>query len=112
MEAIMPEEPKTSISNHNSKVPIWALSATDERTARKNLKAFTYQQCHEYVKAMADCAKLNGIKVFPNCDPEKAKMKNCLLFYQNDSKYLDDERDKLILERINKLEEQFKQGKK
>lgn len=97
---------------HDSKLPIWTLSPREEKQARQNLKAFTYKECNQWVKAMADCAKANGIKVFPACDPERNKMKECFLFYQMDHKYLDEQRDLVILEKINRLESQLKEQTK
>ncbi|KAK5778833.1 Cmc1p PWA37_001268 [Arxiozyma heterogenica] len=100
----------TSVSKHNAKLPIWVLTPQEEIQARKNLKKFTYEKCNDYVKAMADCAKLNGVKVFPTCNSEKEKMKECLLFYQLDKKYLDEQRDLVILNKIEKRLQQNKQS--
>lgn len=100
----------TSVSKHNARLPIWVLTPQEETQARKNLKKFTYEKCSEYVKAMADCAKLNGVKVFPTCNPEKEKMRECLLFYQMDKKYLDEQRDLIILNKIEKRLQQNKQS--
>ena len=92
------------ISKHSSRLPIWVLSPREEQQARKNLKTETYKKCANFVQAMADCAKANGMKVFPTCDKQRDEMKSCLMFYQTDEKYLDGERDKIVLEKINKLE--------
>lgn len=104
-----PSNNNVTVAKHNARLPIWVLSPQEEIKARKNLKTFTYQKCNEFVKSMAECAQKNGVKVFPNCNPEKEKMKECLLFYQMDKKYLDDQRDLIIL---NKIEGQLKQNKK
>ncbi|CAL9736795.1 COX assembly mitochondrial protein [Monosporozyma servazzii] len=96
------------VSRHNARLPIWALSPQEEAKARKNLKDFTYEKCGQFVKAMADCAQVHGVKVFPACNPQKEQMKECLLFYQIDKKFLDDQRDLIIL---NKIEEKMKQNK-
>lgn len=98
-----------SVSKHNARLPIWVLSPQEEVKARKNLKTFTYQKCNQYVKAMAECAKSHGVKVFPACNAQKEQMKECLLFYQMDKKYLDDQRDLIIL---NKIEDKLKQNNK
>lgn len=87
--------------------PFGCFPPQEETKARKNLKDFTYEKCSQYVKAMADCAHANGVKVFPACNPQKEQMKECLLFYQMDKKYLDDQRDLIIL---NKIEEKLKQN--
>ncbi|CCC66983.1 hypothetical protein NCAS_0A04250 [Naumovozyma castellii] len=106
------EQPQMQQSiKHNSPLPIWALTPGEEKKARKNLKTMAYGKCGEYIKALADCAKENGIKVFPTCDPQRIKMKDCLLFYQTDPKFLDEERDKVILEKINSLEKRLKESK-
>lgn len=87
------------------------LSPREEQQARKNLKTTTYEKCANFVQAMADCAKANGMKVFPTCDKQRDEMKSCLLFYQTDEKYLDDERDKIVLKKISKLEELLQKQK-
>lgn len=73
-------------------------------TGSQELEDGNIQKCANFVQAMADCAKANGMKVFPTCDKQRDEMKSCLLFYQTDEKYLDGERDKIVLEKINKLE--------
>lgn len=99
-----------SVSKHNARLPIWVLTPQEETQARENLKKFTYEKCNEYVKAMAECAKLNGVKVFPTCNHEKEKMKECLLLYQMDKKYLDEQRDLIILNKIEKRLQQRNQS--
>lgn len=94
-----------------SRLPIWALTPQEEKKARENLKTFTYKACDEFVKEMADCAKAHGIKVFPTCDIPRNNMKACILSYQIDPKYLDHQRDLIVLDKINKLEKQLKEGK-
>lgn len=98
----------SEVDQKGRRVPLWVLNAKEEKDARTNLKNMAYEQCGEFVKAMADCAKQNGLRVFPACDEQKAKMGECLLFYQTDPKYLDAERDKIVQKRIARLEEQIK----
>ncbi|AET40492.1 Cmc1p Ecym_6096 [Eremothecium cymbalariae DBVPG len=93
------------------KLPIWVLAPIEEREARLNLKKFAYDECREYVKEMVDCSKVNGLRVFPTCNPQKKKMADCLLFYQTDSKYLDAERDKIVEKKIEIYEQQLKNSK-
>lgn len=59
---------------------------------------------------MADCAKAHGIKVFPACDKQRDKMKECIIAFQTD-KNLDNERDLIVLAKIDKLEKQLKERK-
>ncbi|CCK68279.1 Cmc1p KNAG_0A06170 [Huiozyma naganishii CBS 8797] len=102
---------KDGVAHHNVKIPIWVLSPQEEKKARKNLKTFTYEKCGEYVQAMANCAKQHGVKVFPSCSAERDKMKECLMFYQLDEKYLDEQRNLIVVKKIEKLEERLKQQK-
>ncbi|CCF57941.1 hypothetical protein KAFR_0D02930 [Kazachstania africana CBS 2517] len=104
-------ERSTDASKHRTRLPLWALSPREEQKARSNLKDYTYEQCHDYVEAMANCAREHGIKVFPACDVQRQKMKDCLLFYQLDDKYLDHQRDLIILQKIEKLESQLNKKK-
>ncbi|CUS20686.1 LAQU0S01e12310g1_1 [Lachancea quebecensis] len=90
------------------RLPVWVLGPREEKEARQNLKKFAYGKCDEYVKAMVECSKLHGLKVFPACEPQRDKMAECILSYQGDN-YLDQERDKLVQRKIEKLEEQLKQ---
>lgn len=99
-------------NQHNSKLPTWVLSPSEETRARHNLKLFTYDKCHDLVEAMAQCAKKNGIKVFPRCNAQRDAMKDCVLFYQQDSNYLDEQRRLIISEKINKLYESLQKDKK
>ncbi|SCW00696.1 LAFE_0C09934g1_1 [Lachancea fermentati] len=103
------EDPATK---HSRKLPIWVLGPREEKAARSNLKTFAYSQCAEYVQAMAECSKLHGLKVFPACDKQRDKMGECILFYQTDPKYLDEERDKIVQEKLGKLEKQLKDQKR
>lgn len=96
-------------TSESKRLPIWALSPREEKRARENLKKSTYKACDEVVKAMAECAKKHGVKVFPACDEPRNRMKECILSYQVDQKYLDHERDLIVLEKINKLETQLKE---
>lgn len=102
---------ESSNNDHEAPVPLWYLSSKDDREARSKLKELAYRKCHEQVRAMADCAKANGLIMFPACTPQKKAMGDCLLFYQKDPSYLDAERDKLILRRIDELEQSVKEGK-
>lgn len=88
---------------HNANLPPWVLTPREEARARKNLKLFTYDKCHDVVEAMAQCAKLNGVRVFPRCNEQKQAMRDCLLFYQEDSKFLDEQRRLIIAEKIDAL---------
>ncbi|CAG58414.1 uncharacterized protein GVI51_D01969 [Nakaseomyces glabratus] len=97
-------------SESGRRVPLWVLNAREEKEARTNLKNMAYKNCDEYVKAMADCAKQNGLKCFPACDQQRADMRQCLLFYQTDH-YLDVERDKIVQKRIARLEEMVNKQK-
>ncbi|EDO14745.1 hypothetical protein Kpol_297p6 [Vanderwaltozyma polyspora DSM 70294] len=87
------------------RLPLWVLAPKDEMDARKNLKKFAYEQCKEYVEAMAACAKANGMKVFPACNEQRDRMAECILFYQIDTKYLDMEKDKIIEKKIALMKE-------
>lgn len=98
-------------AKRGSRLPIWVLSPREEKEARQNLKKFAYHECDEYVQAMADCAKAHGIKVFPACDAQRDKMVECMLFYQVDAKYLDEQRDLIIQRKIAALEEQVRKNK-
>ncbi|AQZ17765.1 CMC1 (YKL137W) [Zygosaccharomyces parabailii] len=100
-----------NISNHTSRLPIWVLSPREEKEARKNLKQKAYEMCDDYVRAMAECAKANGVRVFPACDQQRDRMSECILFYQVDTKFLDAERDKIVERKISKLEEQVRKSK-
>ncbi|SCV00480.1 LAMI_0G05336g1_1 [Lachancea mirantina] len=100
----MSEQPKTGSSH---RLPIWVLSPREEKEARQNLKKTAFSKCDEYVKAMVECSKKHGLKVFPTCEPERDKMAECILFYQDD-KYLDEERDKIVQRKFDALEEQIK----
>lgn len=102
---------ESNISKHSSRLPVWVLAPREEKEARQNLKKFAYEQCGEYVQAMAACAKSNGLRVFPACDKQRDKMGECLLFYQVDTKYLDEQRDKIVQRKIGVLEEQLRQSK-
>ncbi|SMN18842.1 similar to Saccharomyces cerevisiae YKL137W CMC1 Evolutionarily conserved copper-binding protein of the mitochondrial intermembrane space [Maudiozyma saulgeensis] len=93
-----------------SRLPIWALSPQEEKKARANLKDSAYKSCNEFVKAMADCAKAHGIKVFPACEQQRDKMKDCIIAFQTD-KNLDNERDLIVLTKIAKLEKQLNETK-
>lgn len=97
----MADSPNT---HTGTRLPIWVLGPQEEKEARVNLKSFAYQKCDEFVKAMADCAKTNGIRVFPTCEKQREKMGECLLFYQVDTRYLDEQRDKIVERKINRLE--------
>lgn len=101
----------SNISNHESRLPIWVLSPREEKEARSNLKKTAYKKCDDLVKSMAECAKANGLKVFPACEKQRDKMSECILFYQVDTKYLDEERDRIVERKINKLEEQIKRSR-
>lgn len=100
-----------SQENKSHRLPIWVLNPREEKEACQNLKKFAYDQCSTYVEAMVECSKRNGLKVFPRCIPERDRMRECILFYQKDSKYLDNERDKIVQEKIYKLEQQLKEDK-
>ena len=100
---------KSHPEEHNAKLPIWALTPQENKRARTNLKTFAYKECHEYVKAMAECAKHYSVKMFPNCDEQRNKMKECLLYYQYNESYLEHQRDLIVLEKIKKREDQLKQ---
>lgn len=95
-----------------SKLPIWVLTPNEELQARKNLKKYTFQQCSEVIEAMMQCSRDNGVKVFPTCNKQRDAMSKCVLFYQNDQKYLDEQKDLLIKEKINKLQSKIDQSKK
>ena len=99
-----------STKTHNARLPIWALTPAEDNRARANLKKFAYKECDDFVKAMADCAKNHGIRVFPNCSEQRDKMKECLIFYQA-PKYLDQQRDLIVLEKIERLEKQLAERK-
>lgn len=101
----------SGVSPTGSRLPIWVLGPQEEKEARTNLKSFAYKKCDEFVKAMADCAKSNGFRVFPACDEQRDKMGECLLFYQVDTRYLDEQRDKIVERKINLLEERIRKGK-
>lgn len=75
------------------------------------MKQKAYEMCDDYVRAMAECAKANGVRVFPACDQQRDRMSECILFYQVDTKFLDAERDKIVERKINKLEEQVRKSK-
>lgn len=102
---------ETSATKRGSRLPIWVLAPREEKEARQNLKKFAYNQCDEYVQAMADCAKSNGLRVFPACDGQRDKMVECMLFYQVDTKYLDEQRDLIVQRKIAALEEQVRKNK-
>lgn len=103
----MSQNQKDTVQSH--RLPIWVLKPSEEKEARSNLKSFAYGKCAEYVKRMADCAKSHGIKVFPACEKERDQMGECLLFYQMDPKYLDEERDRIVERKIAKLEQRLKE---
>lgn len=100
----------TKTETTGSRLPIWALSPQEEKTARANLKDSAYKSCDEFVKAMAECAKAHGVKVFPACDQQRDKMKECIIAYQTD-RNLDNERDLIVLSKIEKLEKQLNERK-
>ncbi|KAH3899703.1 Cmc1p SCDLUD_003988 [Saccharomycodes ludwigii] len=89
------------------RLPLWVLGPRDEQEARTNLKKMAYEKCDIFIKAMADCAKQNGIKVFPECNPQKEKMAECVLFYQTDE-YLDEQRDLMVQKKIKIMEDRLK----
>ncbi|CCH59727.1 hypothetical protein TBLA_0B09120 [Henningerozyma blattae CBS 6284] len=99
-----------STNDNGSRLPVWALTPTEELEARHNLKDFTHQQCADVVADMMNCAKEHGLKAFPACNKQKEAMSRCLLFYQKDPKYLDAERDKIIRKKIQKLELDMKKS--
>ncbi|CAR29923.1 hypothetical protein ZYGR_0AD06140 [Zygosaccharomyces rouxii] len=101
----------SNISNHDARLPIWVLSPREEKEARSNLKQTAYKKCDDLVRSMAECAKANGLKLFPACEKQRDKMTECILFYQVDTKYLDQERDKIVERKINRLEEQIKRSR-
>ncbi|SCU78472.1 LAME_0A04610g1_1 [Lachancea meyersii CBS 8951] len=101
----MSDESKEQTSR---RLPIWALGPREEKEARQNLKKFAYGQCSEYVKAMVECSKLHGLKVFPACESQRNQMKECILSFQGEA-YVDQERDKMVQRRIQQLEDQLKQ---
>ncbi|CEP63581.1 Cmc1p LALA0_S08e05864g [Lachancea lanzarotensis] len=90
------------------RLPIWALSPREEKEARQNLKKYAYDQCGEYVKAMVECSKLHGLKLFPACESQRDRMAECILSFQGES-HVDQERDKIVQRRIQRLEDQLKQ---
>ncbi|SCU94597.1 LADA_0G09582g1_1 [Lachancea dasiensis] len=95
-------------SSTSRRLPIWVLGPREEKEARQNLKKFAYDQCSEYVKAMVECSKLHGLKIFPACQPQRDRMAGCILSYQGDS-FLDQERDKIVQRKIGKLEQQLRE---
>lgn len=102
---------ESNVKKRSSRLPIWVLAPREEKEARQNLKKFAYKKCDDYVQAMASCAKNHGIKLFPACDAQRDKMVECLLFYQVDTKYLDEQRDLIVQRKIAALEEQVRKSK-
>lgn len=100
----MSEDSKVN-ETKKGRLPFWVLAPKDEKEARQNLKTFAYEECKEYIQAMADCGKKYGLKVFPNCNEQRDKMSECLLFYQLDTKYLDQEKDKIVQKKIRLYQE-------
>ncbi|SCU90079.1 LANO_0D07514g1_1 [Lachancea nothofagi CBS 11611] len=97
-----------SSTQTSHRLPIWVLGPREEKEARQNLKKFAYGQCSEYVKAMVECSKLHGLKLFPACESQRDKMVECIKSFQGDE-YLDQQRDQLVQRKIGKLEERLQQ---
>ncbi|KAL2709438.1 COX assembly mitochondrial protein [Kluyveromyces marxianus] len=100
-----------NIEKHNQRLPLWMLNPAEEKEARQNLKKFAYAQCVDYVEAMVECSKIHGLKVFPACNEPRDAMRKCILSYQGDS-YLDVQRDLMVQQKLERLEQQLAEQKK
>ncbi|AMD21788.1 HFL068Cp [Eremothecium sinecaudum] len=106
----MSENNQKQPKSHNG-LPVWMLGPDDEKQARKNLRKMSNQKCEQQIKAFVECSRQQGVKVFPKCNSLRNEMSECLMPFLNDPKFLDEERDKIVLLKIQKLEKQLQERK-
>ncbi|ANZ76722.1 BA75_04037T0 [Komagataella pastoris] len=88
-------------------LPPWVLTPKEEKEVFENWKTTTYKACDELVKKFADCAASSGYSAWFKCRKQSKVMRDCIASRQA-TKYVDDERDKYIQEKIRLLQEQGK----
>ncbi len=81
--------------------PVWLLTPKEEKQVFNNWRDSAWKYCDEYVKKFADCEKLNGLGVWFKCKKEAKEMKDCITS-RRQKKYVDEERDKFIEEKMRK----------
>ena len=98
----------TSESISKRKLPLWMLSAYEEKVVRQNLKTTIWKRCDEWVALFVECSKKSGLRIFPKCDPQRAKLHDCLKYYQGDE-FVQEQIDLHIEKKLKSMEETFKE---
>lgn len=98
----------TSESISKRKLPIWMLAPYEEKAIRQNLKTTIWKRCDEWVAQFVECSKSAGLRIFPKCDPQKAKLHDCLKYYQGDE-FVQEQIDLHIERKLKNMEEKFKE---
>lgn len=98
----------TSESISKRKLPLWMLSPYEEKVMRQSLKTTIWKRCDEWVAHFVECSKSAGLRIFPKCDPQRAKLHDCLKYYQADE-FVQEQIDLHIERKLKTMEEKFKE---
>ncbi|GME69587.1 unnamed protein product [[Candida] boidinii] len=83
-------------------LPVWMLTPKEEKEVFENWRKNTWKYCDEYVGAFSKCEQAAGYTVWFKCRKESKAMRECIRERQN-SKFVDEERDKYIEDKIKFL---------
>ncbi|KAF6008113.1 hypothetical protein HII13_004297 [Brettanomyces bruxellensis] len=88
-------------NREEKKPPVWLLSPKEEKQVFNNWRDSAWKYCNEYVKKFAECEQTAGLGVWFKCKKEGKEMRNCI-DGRRQKKYVDEERDKFIEEKMKK----------
>lgn len=84
-------------------LPIWLLTPKEEKLVFQRWRKKAFERCDEYIKRFIACSNSyeNPIEAMVKCKAANTEQMQCVAEYQK-MKYLDEERDILVKEKMEK----------
>ncbi|GMG24722.1 unnamed protein product [Ambrosiozyma monospora] len=83
-------------------LPVWMLTPKEEKEVFENWRIQAWKHCDSVVKEFSKCEQMAGYGVWFKCRKEGKAMRECIRERQQE-KYVDEERDKLIKLKMERL---------